>query len=93
MVTWSVRSHRNEDSPMSHWTRIDVWTFGEYCDFMEWAAKQDPPPKTKEDMKRLLSEYRKADIMVEGHKEQVEHMIHEGIRTGQIKPPKKGDEK
>lgn len=72
------------------YTRIDVWTLGDYIDFMEWAKTKNP--KTKEDMVRLLGEYRKADIVVEERKEIVEHIIHEGVRSGKLRP-KKGDKK
>lgn len=75
---------------MKNFTRIDVLTLDQYIAFMEWAKTKNP--KTKDDMKRLLAEYRKADIIVEEYKERVEHIIHQGLKQGKIKPPK-GDDK
>lgn len=75
---------------MKNFTRIDVMTLGEYIAFMEWAKTKDP--KTKEDMKRLLAEYRKADIIVEERKEIVEHRLHQSLTQGKFKQPK-GDKK
>lgn len=75
---------------MKNFVRLDVWTAESLCDFMDWARTKNP--KTKEDMKRLLAEYKKADLMVEGHKEHVEHMIVEGAKRGAFKRLK-GDQK
>lgn len=73
-------------------TRVDVFSdMGEYTKFMEWAKTKEP--KTRADMVRLLGEYKKPDLLVDGHPEQVEHRIHQGMKVARIIPPKKGDQK
>lgn len=76
---------------MNEFTRIDIFTnLDAYIEFMEWAKTKNP--KTKEDMKRLLAEYRQPDIIINERKEIVEHKLHQAVKEGKIKLPK-GDKK
>ncbi len=60
-------------------TRIDLFTnIDDYIAFMEWAQTKNP--QTKEDMIRLLEEYKQPDLIVEGHKEIVEHKLVQGLK-------------
>lgn len=76
---------------MKHFTRIDAFAnMDAVFKFWEWAAKQPPEKKTRADMVRLLEQYKKADLIVEGHKEEVEHKLHEGLKAA---AKKKGEKK
>lgn len=75
-------------------TRIDVFeNMDAVIKFWEWAAKQPPEKKTRQDMIRLLGEYKKADMYVDAHPEQVEHKIVQGFKAPMIKFTDKKDGK
>lgn len=76
---------------MKNFTRIDKFdNIGEVMKFWEWCKTQPPEKKTREDMVRLLAQYKKADLYVEAHKERVESLIVRGIKS-LILAFKKGD--
>jgi hypothetical protein len=65
---------------MKDHTRIDIFAnIEELAKFYEWAKQFNP--KTKEDMVKLLEKYKKADLVVEGFKEHVEHKLKEGLKA------------
>jgi hypothetical protein len=74
-------------SEKRYFTRVDVFAnMDEVCKFLEFAQKRNP--KTRADMVAALEAYKKADLMVEEHKERVEAKIAEAARRGYFKPKK-----
>lgn len=64
---------------MKHFTRIDVFAnIDEVFKFWKFAKKRGA--KTREEMTEALKAYKKADLMVEGHKERVEARLVQELK-------------
>ena len=73
-----------KEEEMKPYTRVDVFANLEEVEkFYAWAATKNP--KTKEDMVRLLAEYKKPDMVVKMHKEHVEAKIEKQFRVRRAK--------
>ena len=72
---------------MKNLTRIDMFAnIDEYIKFMDWARTKNP--KTKADMVRLLGEYKRPEMIIDAHKERVEHEIVKRFKVGRLKQQK-----
>ena len=71
---------------MKDHTRIDVFAnMDEVMKFYEWARQHNP--KTRDDMVRLLGEYKKPDLVVKGFKEHIEAKLM--TELNKVKPEPK----
>jgi precorrin-3B methylase len=65
---------------MKDHTRVDLFrNVDDVIAFYEWAATKNP--KTKEDMVKLLAEYKRPDIVIADFKEHVEHKLTEELNV------------
>jgi hypothetical protein len=77
-------------SEKRYFTRLDVFAnIDEVIKFQEFARARGA--KTRKDMVAALEAYKKADLIVEEHKERVEAHLAKAYRLGLFKP--KGEPK
>lgn len=71
-------------SEKRYFTRIDIFrNIDEFIKFQEFAKKRGA--KTREDMVEVLETYKRADLVVEEHKERVEAHLAKALRLGTLK--------
>lgn len=72
-------------SEKRYFTRIDAFSgMDEVFKFWEFAKKRGA--KTRKEMTEALAAYKKADIIIEEHKERVEAKIVDACEKGMFKP-------